>query len=981
MADGAIDSLSIEIGASSADAIKSIKSLATALKNLKDGLKDLDVSKLSQELQKLGKSDFSKLAKLGESLKGLKGATLNKNLPTTLTNLVTALDQVQTRHINRIKRLGDALSALRGGSISIGKNLPEQLRNIGAAVNEITDDTVKRLDEMTHALERLRGIDLRGFSSAVKAMKRESGALATVSENTAMTANNALIPVGSAPSDKELLDMFPGKLGDVADTFDSDGLVSAFKQLTSYGQKFLSLLGSAAKEAAKIAKHILSFAKARISIWWDKSAFKNLERAVSRVRRVISSFGRVAFYRAIRSAIKYVTDALKEGTENAYHFAREFGDSTRYIADAYDSLNSSNFKMSNQLGAAWATLIATIEPIIQRIIALVTRAAQVLTQFFALLSGKGTYLKAIDYSKKWADTTAGGAAAAKEWKNQLMGFDEINRLEAPSDGGGGGGGGMPDFENMFEEAPIEGSLADVKKAFESREWAELGQLLGNKFNEIVDSIHWIDLGNKIGRGIQAAVTTAYTALKVADFQNLGEKISYLINNALANIDFEQLGRFAMRLKTALWDVIYGVVVGLNWGMLARKLSDFIKGALNELAEWIRSLDPHEIAEAIKDFFSNIDAKGIASALRDVLKAAFDLLKGIIIELIPDDWGKSIGEGLKNALASAIKGMEDWQIVIIGLIATLGIAGLIGVINSLIEVLTVKAFMAIGGFVTALTSINPTVLLIAVAIGALIIIILELVKHWDEIKASFTSGIEAIKESFSRNAELMRADWENAKASFTASIDSIKQAFSTLGQDISAKINQAIASIQSGVQKARAIVQSAIAWVRQAFESAKASIVNAFANIRQSVANIANSIISIIQRMVAAIQSAFNWVRSLGSLSGSVSGSASVSVPRFASGGFPEDGLFMANHGEMVGKFANGKTAVANNQEITAGIASAVYDAMIAAMVASDSSNSGRNKQTEFVFNLNGREFARAIYDDQSAVQREHGQSLIRSYGG
>ena len=973
MADGAIDSLSIEIGASSADAIKSIKSLATALKNLKGGLKDLDVSKLSQELQKLGKSDFSKLAKLGESLKGLKGATLNKNLPTTLTNLVTALDQVQTRHINRIKRLGDALSALRGGSISIGKNLPEQLRNIGEAVSEITDDTVKRLDEMTHALERLRGIDLRGFSSAVKAMKRESG---------------ALIPTGSAPSDKELLDMFTGKIGSVADTSNYDGLVSAFKQLTSYGQKFLSLLGSAAKEAAKIAKHILSFAKAKISIWWDKSAFKNLERAASRVRRVISSFGRVAFYRAIRSAIKYVTDALKEGTENAYHFAREFGDSTRYIADAYDSLNSSNFKMSNQLGAAWATLIATIEPIIQRIIALVTRAAQVLTQFFAILSGKGTYLKAIDYSKKWADTTAGGAAAAKEWKNQLMGFDEINRLGAPSDGGGGGGSGLPDFENMFEEAPIEGFLADVKKAFESGEWTELGQLLGDKFNEIVDSIHWIDLGNKIGRGIQAAVTTAYTALKVADFQNLGKKISYLINNALANIDFEQLGRFAMRLKTALWDVIYGVVVGLNWGMLARKLSDFIKGALNELAEWIRSLDPHEIAEAITDFFSNIDAKGIASALRDVLKAAFDLLKGIIRELIPDDWGKSIGEGLKSGLVSAIKGMKDWQIVVVGLIAVLGIAGLIGVIHSLVEVLTVKAFMAIGGFVTALASINPTVLLIAVAIGALIIIILELVKHWDEItagvsygieaiKSGFTSAIDSIKAKFSEGAEELRGDWERTKQSFASSVETIKQTFSDLGQDISAKINQAITSIQSGAQRARAIVQNIVLSIRQAFENAKASVVGVFTSIRQSVANIVNSVLAVIQRMVSAIQNAFSWVRNIGSLAGNVSGHATkASVPKYASGGFPEDGLFMANHSEMVGRFSNGKTAVANNQEITAGIANAVYDAMMAAMTTVGASNGGESKHTEFVFNLNGREFARAIYNDQKAVSRERGVSYL-----
>lgn len=52
----------------------------------------------------------------------------------------------------------------------------------------------------------------------------------------------------------------------------------------------------------------------------------------------------------------------------------------------------------------------------------------------------------------------------------------------------------------------------------------------------------------------------------------------------------------------------------------------------------------------------------------------------------------------------------------------------------------------------------------------------------------------------------------------------------------------------------------------------------------------------------------------------------ISIPRFATGGFPEDGLFMANHGELVGKFSNGKTAVANNEQIVKGISGGVYAA-------------------------------------------------------
>lgn len=80
-----------------------------------------------------------------------------------------------------------------------------------------------------------------------------------------------------------------------------------------------------------------------------------------------------------------------------------------------------------------------------------------------------------------------------------------------------------------------------------------------------------------------------------------------------------------------------------------------------------------------------------------------------------------------------------------------------------------------------------------------------------------------------------------------------------------------------------------------------------------------------------------------------------SVRGYATGGFPEDGLFFANSGELVGQFSNGRTAVANNDQITTGIAMAVepavYRAVKSAMAAG---NSG-----DIVLQLDGRELARA----------------------
>lgn len=79
----------------------------------------------------------------------------------------------------------------------------------------------------------------------------------------------------------------------------------------------------------------------------------------------------------------------------------------------------------------------------------------------------------------------------------------------------------------------------------------------------------------------------------------------------------------------------------------------------------------------------------------------------------------------------------------------------------------------------------------------------------------------------------------------------------------------------------------------------------------------------------------NWAGALGvgatmaGLTLSLSSELAKNTPKFATGGFPEDGLFFANSGEMVGQFSNGKTAVANNDQIVTGITQGVYSAMMA----------------------------------------------------
>jgi hypothetical protein len=93
------------------------------------------------------------------------------------------------------------------------------------------------------------------------------------------------------------------------------------------------------------------------------------------------------------------------------------------------------------------------------------------------------------------------------------------------------------------------------------------------------------------------------------------------------------------------------------------------------------------------------------------------------------------------------------------------------------------------------------------------------------------------------------------------------------------------------------------------------------------------------------------------------------IPLFAEGGFPDMGqMFIAREAgpELVGNI-NGKTAVANNDQIVAAVSQGVYEAVVAAMSANRSSGS----QNINVY-LDGRQITAAVEKRQS----ERGMQLI-----
>ena len=295
---------------------------------------------------------------------------------------------------------------------------------------------------------------------------------------------------------------------------------------------------------------------------------KSAKTGASGVSKLVSSLGRIAFYRAIRSAIRYVTDSFKHGLEAAYNWSKEQGGANAKLAGAMDALSAASGRMKLQLGAAFGGLIVTIEPILIRIINLVTQAAEAITRFFAVLNGTGYYKKA---AEGFEEVGASAGGAGKKIKGLLASWDELNVIGKES-GGGGGGSSATDYSGAYVWQPaeselatafLEGNLGKVGEIIgrQLREWGEkidewFGKYFGNDYDYWKSGLEGlVDLFSGILRGLgfdAAAYNLELFAEKVkAVFGLISEyanAFSEALENSKINIFFLNIEKFLTGLE-------------------------------------------------------------------------------------------------------------------------------------------------------------------------------------------------------------------------------------------------------------------------------------------------------------------------------------------------------------------------------------------------------------------------------------------------
>lgn len=172
-------------------------------------------------------------------------------------------------------------------------------------------------------------------------------------------------------------------------------------------------------------------------------------------------------------------------------------------------------------------------------------------------------------------------------------------------------------------------------------------------------------------------------------------------------------------------------------------------------------------------------------------------------------------------------------------------------------------------------------------------------------------------------------WQTLSKDTSTSMGEVKKSVDDSMKDV----NKSLDTVKSGMTEKEWTFDGVASGLKKTFEDAKSGIKGVWNSIAEKL----------------------NGEHSIGE------GKLKINLPTFATGGFPEDGLFLASHHELVGHFSNGKTAVANNDQIIAGIETGVYSAVSKAMAQ----NNGGSQYISNEIIVDGDVVARSITKAQN----------------
>lgn len=231
----------------------------------------------------------------------------------------------------------------------------------------------------------------------------------------------------------------------------------------------------------------------------------SLEKAMKGTgeKNLLSAIKRVAIYRAIRGALKAITNAFKEGFGNLAQFSDE-------VNQTMSQLQSSFTIIKNSVAVAFLPLVNAITPIIQALAGNIANIANAISYLTAKMQGNATYLKVnVDYLKKFNE------------QSRLLSFDTFEKL-----------GNNTDVSGMFDEAKVSEGFDTGKLAEALTILTSIAGVLAIISGAKIIS-HIVDGSLKEGiKSITSGLKSGYgqIALWVAAIGSLAVGIEKVVNN-------------------------------------------------------------------------------------------------------------------------------------------------------------------------------------------------------------------------------------------------------------------------------------------------------------------------------------------------------------------------------------------------------------------------------------------------------------------
>lgn len=559
----------------------------------------------------------------------------------------------------------------------------------------------------------------------------------------------------------------------------------------------------------------------------------------------------------ITNNIKGMGSGLKQGIGSVLKYAGAlFGIRTIYnvlkgTASAWlSSQNAGAQQLSANIEYMKYAMGSTLAPIIQGITNLVLQLMKAIQSVAYALTGVNIFAKASASSMKNA---AGSAKKAKEETKQLAGIhNEINNISNNDNSdSGGGGGATPDIDLT----KVDSKMNNLFKRLIDDSYS-VGYELGQKLNEGLAKIPW----NKI------QATTKNIAIKTAQFLNgfiagtnwnlVGKTIGQGINtglifayNFLREFDFKQYGN-------AISEMLMSAIETIDWRMLARTLSEYLKGAFDFATGFIEKIDWNVIVDAIIRFIEGIDYSGISNSFFTMLGTACASLVNL---------GMVIGEYINLAVDSAKEYFQEkieecGGNIVLGILKGIGDA-VIGIAEWIGEHVF-KPF--IDGFKSAFGIHSPSTVMAEMGgyiveglFNGITALIGNVVEIWDKFKTKVVEIMTSIKNKVSDKVTELK---DKATQRFTElknkaeeKVTSLKTKavtiFDNLKNSISSKISNIKTTIVNGfnsaVEHIKSLPSQALNWGKDIIGNIISGIGSKLGELGNSIRNVASTIASYI----------------------------------------------------------------------------------------------------------------------------------------